>query len=135
MTANWATSASTCEKSGLAVAFTVTFGVTPQRTEAPKSAFWLSLPIGPDGKSDLTSVRWAVTVGSTSTLRPGFRSAKPETLVIWQRMHARSRSRRLPEMRCRTFLGYERLRSNPQVIGVELEGNRIWLSGIAISTM
>jgi hypothetical protein len=70
-------SASTWLKSGFAVKLNVMFGVTPQLAVSPSSPSWASFSKSPSGKSGRVSALKAMTVGSSSMLRPGRTSSNP----------------------------------------------------------
>ena len=76
-------SASTCEKSGLIAALNVRFGVTPHFAVRPGSVLNEPFASG-EPRFGRASVRCEVTVGESSTLRPGVMPRKPVSFDIWQ---------------------------------------------------
>ena len=90
---NWLASASTCEKSGLIVPFSVRFGVTPHRTLPPPSSGRFEI-VPPTGLHVCRSER-AVATGLEIQHQPRCRLLRPSR-VAGLREERVSRARRRP---------------------------------------
>ncbi len=108
-TSSWAASASTWEKSGLAVRFRVRSDVMPHCASSPTSRVIGSATMPSLGEGR-TSLRALVKVGVSWRLAPGVPPRIPVTRFAWQSTHESSRSQRALRSSVLALRGHQRVR-------------------------